>query len=41
VLGLLRAAAAADGRAVVIVTHDEAATTQADRVLHLRDGRLE
>ena len=40
VLGLLRAAAAADGRAVVLVTHDEAATAQADRVLHLRDGRL-
>jgi ABC-type lipoprotein export system ATPase subunit len=40
VLGLLRAAAAADGRAVVLVTHDEAATSRADRVLHLRDGRL-
>jgi ABC-type lipoprotein export system ATPase subunit len=40
VLGLLRAAAAADGRAVVLVTHDEAATARADRVLHLRDGRL-
>jgi ABC-type lipoprotein export system ATPase subunit len=40
VLGLLRAAASADGRAVVLVTHDEAATARADRVLHLRDGRL-
>jgi putative ABC transport system ATP-binding protein len=40
VLGLLRAAAAADGRAVVIVTHDVAATARADRVLHLVDGRL-
>jgi ABC-type lipoprotein export system ATPase subunit len=39
VLGLLRAAAA-DGRAVVLVTHDEAATSRADRVLHLVDGRL-
>jgi ABC-type lipoprotein export system ATPase subunit len=41
VLGLLRSAAGEAGRAVVIVTHDEAATAQADRVLHLRDGRLE
>jgi ABC-type lipoprotein export system ATPase subunit len=40
VLGLLRAASDA-GRAVVLVTHDEAATAQADRVLHLEDGRLE
>ena len=40
VLGLLRAAAA-QGRAVVIVTHDEAATASADRVLRLRDGRLQ
>jgi ABC-type lipoprotein export system ATPase subunit len=40
VLSLLRAASDA-GRAVVLVTHDEAATAQADRVLHLEDGRLE
>jgi ABC-type lipoprotein export system ATPase subunit len=40
VLGLLRGAAD-DGRAVVLVTHDEAATAMADRVLRLRDGRLE
>jgi ABC-type lipoprotein export system ATPase subunit len=39
VLGLLRAAAD-DGRAVVLVTHDEAATAVADRVLHLVEGRL-
>jgi ABC-type lipoprotein export system ATPase subunit len=39
VLGLLRSAAD-DGRAVVLVTHDEAATAIADRVLRLRDGRL-
>ncbi len=40
VLALLRRAAS-DGRAVVLVTHDEAATAQADRVLRMRDGRLE
>jgi ABC-type lipoprotein export system ATPase subunit len=39
VLGLLRGAAD-DGRAVVLVTHDEAATAAADRVLHLAEGRL-
>jgi ABC-type lipoprotein export system ATPase subunit len=39
VLALLRAAAD-EGRAVVLVTHDDAATAAADRVLHLRDGRV-
>jgi ABC-type lipoprotein export system ATPase subunit len=39
VLGRLRGAAD-DGRAVVLVTHDEAATAVADRVLHLTEGRL-
>ena len=39
VLGLLRSAAD-EGRTVVVVTHDEAATTAADRVVHLRGGRL-
>jgi ABC-type lipoprotein export system ATPase subunit len=39
VLGLLRAAAD-EGRAVVLVTHDDAATAAADRVLHLEHGRL-
>ena len=39
VLGLLRDAAA-DGRAVVLVTHEAAATAAADRVLVLREGQL-
>jgi ABC-type lipoprotein export system ATPase subunit len=39
VLRLLRAGAA-DGRAVVLVTHETAAAAIADRVLTLRDGRL-
>jgi ABC-type lipoprotein export system ATPase subunit len=39
VLRLLRAGAA-EGRAVVIVTHEAAAAAAADRVLTLRDGRL-
>jgi ABC-type lipoprotein export system ATPase subunit len=40
VLRLLRADAD-DGRAVVMVTHEASATEIADRVLRLRDGRLE
>jgi ABC-type lipoprotein export system ATPase subunit len=40
VLSLLRAAAG-DGRAVLVVTHDEAATGSADRVLRLDGGRLQ
>ena len=39
VLGLLRVATDA-GRGVLVVTHDEAVTARADRVLSLRDGRL-
>jgi len=39
VLRLLRAGAA-EGRAVVLVTHEKAAAEIADRVLTLRDGRL-
>jgi ABC-type lipoprotein export system ATPase subunit len=39
VLRLLRAGAA-DGRAVVMVTHESAAAAIADRVLTLREGRL-
>ena len=40
VLRLVRAGAA-EGRAVVLVTHERAATSIADRVLTLRDGRLD
>jgi ABC-type lipoprotein export system ATPase subunit len=40
VLDLLRRAADT-GRAVLLVTHDRAATALADRVLRLREGRLE
>ena len=39
VLALLRRIAD-DGRAVVLVTHEREAAAIADRVLHLRDGRL-
>jgi ABC-type lipoprotein export system ATPase subunit len=39
VLRLLRACAD-DGRAVVMVTHEAAATAMADRVLRLHDGKL-
>jgi ABC-type lipoprotein export system ATPase subunit len=39
VLALLRALAT-EGRAVLLVTHDHAATASADRVLNLKDGRL-
>jgi ABC-type lipoprotein export system ATPase subunit len=39
VLTLLRAAAD-QGRAVVLVTHEAGATARADRVLRLQDGRL-
>jgi len=39
VLSLLRAIAD-EGRAVLLVTHEQAATRRADRVLRLEDGRL-
>jgi putative ABC transport system ATP-binding protein len=39
VLRLLRETAD-EGRAVVLVTHDEAASATADRTLRLEDGRL-
>lgn len=40
VFGLLRAAAHEADRAVVVVTHDEAALAFADRVVRLRDGAV-
>jgi ABC-type lipoprotein export system ATPase subunit len=40
VLALLREVADTDGRGVLVVTHERAATALADRVLELRDGRL-
>jgi len=40
VLDLLRVATAA-GRGVLVVTHDPAVTARADRVLSLRDGKLQ
>jgi putative ABC transport system ATP-binding protein len=40
VVGLLVDAAHSSGCAVVVVTHDEALTGHADRVIRLRDGRI-
>jgi ABC-type lipoprotein export system ATPase subunit len=40
VLALLRSIAT-DGRGVVLVTHEKQATAEADRVLHLLEGRLQ
>nr|WP_121180327.1 ABC transporter ATP-binding protein [Nocardiopsis sp. Huas11] len=41
VLTALRGAASEHGRTVVMVTHDPVAAARADRVLFLRDGRIE
>lgn len=41
VLNLLRRACSDQGRTVVMVTHDEEAASVADRIIRLRDGRLE
>jgi ABC-type lipoprotein export system ATPase subunit len=40
VLALFRSLAKAEGRALVIVTHDLSVRTIADRVLAMRDGHL-
>jgi putative ABC transport system ATP-binding protein len=41
ILELLHAVAERDGRAVVVVTHDPSSAEFADRVIRLRDGRVE
>jgi putative ABC transport system ATP-binding protein len=41
ILELLHAVAKEDGRTVVVVTHDPSAARFADRVVRLRDGRVE
>jgi putative ABC transport system ATP-binding protein len=41
IVALLAELAREDGRAVLLVTHDQEAADAADRVLHLRDGRIE
>jgi putative ABC transport system ATP-binding protein len=40
VLDLFRTLAKRDGRALLVVTHDPKVRTIADRVVHIRDGRL-
>ena len=40
VLALLREAVALDGQTIVMVTHDQHAADQADRIVHLADGRI-
>ncbi len=40
VLALLREAVELDGQTIVMVTHDPGAAEQADRVIHLADGRI-
>ncbi len=41
ILALLRSLPAAGRRAVVVVTHDPQAAAHGDRVVHIRDGRVE
>jgi len=41
IIELLHELSREDGRAVLLVTHDADAAAAADRVLHLRDGRLD
>jgi putative ABC transport system ATP-binding protein len=41
VLAVLRAIPEEDGRAVVMVTHDDRAAAHGDRVVRVRDGRVE
>jgi putative ABC transport system ATP-binding protein len=41
VIGLLRNLVDQQGETVVVVTHDTQVASQADRMVHMRDGRLE
>jgi putative ABC transport system ATP-binding protein len=41
VLKLLRQLVTEQGQTIVMITHDPAVARQADRIVHLRDGRLE
>jgi putative ABC transport system ATP-binding protein len=40
IIGLLRGLSRSEGTTVIVVTHDAAIADQADRVLHLEDGRF-
>lgn len=40
IIELLKRLARSEGTTVIVVTHDEAMTRHADRVLHIRDGRI-
>ncbi len=40
VLALLKELQAEEGAALLLATHDEAIAAAADRVIHLRDGRI-
>jgi putative ABC transport system ATP-binding protein len=41
VMRLLRELVSSSGQTVVLVTHDKDVAAQADRVVHVRDGRIE
>jgi ABC-type lipoprotein export system ATPase subunit len=40
IIELLRGLSRSEGTTIILVTHDAATAGQADRVLHLEDGRL-
>jgi ABC-type lipoprotein export system ATPase subunit len=41
VMRILRELVSESGQTVVLVTHDKDVAAQADRVVHVRDGRIE